>query len=274
MAVAEMLGTALANARQFEREQESVRRLQELDRLKHEFLGTVSHELQTPITAIMGFSSILNEQFDDVPAEQRRDYLARVVRNAESLSALVHQLLDFSRLGRRSFDLHTEEIDLSTLAEQIVHQFATLIERHRLDVVVAPGVWALADPDAVERILTNLLSNAAKYSPPGSLITLTVEPDEHGARMVVDDAGPGIAEVDRPHVFDRFYRGSSPAAVATRGAGIGLAVVKDLVDRMHGTVSVDTAPTGGARFTVVLPAEPDDTPHPPPPAAAEQGRLT
>ena len=99
--VAERVGTALANARQFEQEQEAVRRLTELDRLQNEFLGTVSHELQTPITAILGFSSMLDEQYDDLSSEERRDFVARVQRNATSLSSLVRELLDFSRLGRR-----------------------------------------------------------------------------------------------------------------------------------------------------------------------------
>jgi signal transduction histidine kinase len=274
VSVAERIGTAVANARQFERERESVRRLTELDRLQNEFLGTVSHELQTPITAILGFSSMLDEQYEDLTPDERRDFVARVARNATSLSSLVRELLDFSRLGRGQFALNPHEIDLSDLVARIVDQFSGLVERHRIVFDAPAGIWALADSDAVERVLSNLLSNAAKYSPPGSAILVSLAHQDDEATITVDDAGPGVAEADRPHVFHRFYRGSSPAAVSTRGAGIGLAVVQDLVERMEGHVSVGAAPTGGARFTVVLPMHKRGPASPQPPSEpAGQGRV-
>ena len=262
--VAERVGTAVANARQYEREREAVRRLTELDRLQNEFLGTVSHELQTPITAILGFSSMLDEQYEDLSEQERRDFVARVARNANSLSTLVRELLDFSRLGRGQFALNLHEIDLSEVVTRIVEQFSGLVERHRIALDAPAGVWALADTEAVERVLSNLLSNAAKYSPAGSGIDVILTHHGDEARITVDDAGPGVSEEDRPHVFHRFYRGSSPAAVQTRGAGIGLAVVKDLVVRMGGDVSVEAAPTGGARFSVVLPVHKRDVASPKP----------
>ena len=262
--VAELIGTALANARQFEREQEMVRRLTELDRLKTEFLATVSHELQTPITAILGFSSMLDEQFETLTPDERRDFVTRVARNATSLSTLVRELLDYSRIGRQHFEVRPEEVDLSELTTRIVEQFESLVDRHEITVVAPPGVRAMADTEAVERILANLLSNAAKYSPAGTEINVALSHTVDEARLVVDDAGPGVAPADRDHVFRRFYRGSSPAAVSTRGAGIGLAVVKDLVERMGGTVSVGASQSGGARFTVVLPVRPGQTIDQPP----------
>jgi len=272
IAVAEMIGTAVANARQFEREQETVRQLEELDRLKTEFLGTVSHELRTPITAILGFSAILNEEYDDISPDQRRDFLARMARNATSLSALVQGLLDFSRIGRPSFELHPDDIDLSEVTSRILDQLASLLDKHHLVVDAPPGVWAFADPEAVERVVSNLVSNAAKFSPQGSMITVTLRHHHDGASVVVDDGGPGVAEEDRPHIFRRFYRGSSAAAMGTRGAGIGLAVVRDLVERMNGDVTVGSAPGGGARFRVELPARPG--PAVPPSQRADQGRST
>lgn len=274
VALAEMLGTALANARQFEREQDAVRRLREIDLLQQEFLGTVSHELQTPITAILGFSSILDTDYEELTPDERREYLSRVARNATSLGGLVHQLLDLSRIGRSSFDLRPQRVDMAELIGGVVSQFEALADKHRLAVQAVPGVWAMVDTDAFERILSNLLSNAVKFSPPGSPITVTLAHDDAGATVYVDDAGPGVSQDDRPHVFRRFYRGSSDAAVATRGAGIGLAVVDDLVQRMHGRVWVETAPGGGARFSVFFPADADHTAQAPPSARSGQGRVT
>ncbi|MDQ1375502.1 MAG: two-component system, OmpR family, phosphate regulon sensor histidine kinase PhoR [Actinomycetota bacterium] len=256
VSVADMFGTAVANARQFEREQLAVRRLQELDRLKTEFLGTVSHELRTPIAAIVGFSGLLNAGLEEMPIAEQRDFLSRLMRNASSLSSLVQDLLDFSRIGRPSFELRAEELDLAELTGRIISQMATPDQEHRYVIDAAHTVWAFADADAVERVVTNLLSNAAKFSPPDSVITVTLGQHGEAATLTVDDMGPGVAEGDRPLVFQRFYRGTSAAAMATRGAGIGLAVVKDVVDRMGGSVAVDTAPSGGGRFVVVLPARP------------------
>ncbi|MEY2567365.1 MAG: hypothetical protein QOE35_1894 [Actinomycetota bacterium] len=271
LAVADMFGTAVANARQYEREQLALRRLQELDRMKTEFLGTVSHELRTPIAAIVGFSGLLDAGLEQMPIEEQRDFLARLMRNAASLSSLVQDLLDFSRLGRPSFELHPEELDLGDLTARIIRQTATPDEEHRYVVDAARTVWAFADADAVERVVTNLLSNAAKFSPPQSVISITLSQQGEAAVLMVDDTGPGVAEGDRDHVFERFYRGASAAAVSTRGAGIGLAVVKDVVERMGGSVSVEPAPGGGARFVVMLPTRPAGTASPSSSSAATKG---
>jgi signal transduction histidine kinase len=231
--------------------------------------------LQTPITAILGFSSLLDEQYESLAPQERRDYIARVARNATSLSSLVRELLDYSRLGRRGFELHLHDVDLSEVAARIVDQFGALVERHQLVFDAQPGVWAVADGEAIERVLSNLLSNAAKYSPPGSLITVSLTRHGDEAVLTVDDAGAGVSAQDAPHVFRRFYRGESPAAVATRGAGIGLAVVQDLIERMGGSVSVGSAPSGGARFTIVLPVKTGAPANPPNPPSepAGQGRM-
>lgn len=256
VSVADLFGTAVANARQYEREQLAVKRLQDLDRLKTEFLGTVSHELRTPIAAIVGFGGLLDSGLEDMSIEEQRDFLGRLLRNATSLSSLVQDLLDFSRIGRASFRLHAEEVELRELADRVIGQLATPDQEHRYSIESPPRVWAFADSEAVERVLVNLLSNAAKYSPPDSAITVTLAQHGEAATIMVDDNGVGVSEEDRPHVFQRFFRGTSPAAMNTRGAGIGLAVVKDVVERLGGSVSVDAAPSGGARFTVVLPAHP------------------
>ena len=117
---------------------------------------------------------------------------------------------------------------------------------------IAPDVAAFVDRAAVERILANLVSNAAKYSPAGSVITITVEADGDTALLLVDDEGSGIPPVEREKVFEAFYRAGHHAVAGTHGAGIGLAVVKEVVDRLRARVSVDDSPAGGARLVVAF----------------------
>jgi signal transduction histidine kinase len=139
---------------------------------------------------------------------------------------------------------------------QTVEQLASLLEEHHLTLDIRPNVIAFTDPDAVERILGNFLSNAAKYSPPGTTITITVESSGSRALLSVSDEGPGIPADERTRVFTRFYRSETEATHRTRGAGIGLAVVKEFADRLNTVVLVESADGGGARFVALFPTEP------------------
>jgi signal transduction histidine kinase len=249
-AVGEALGSAVANAAAYRREQETARRLQEVDALKTDFLSTASHELRTPVTAIRGFATILEGSWERLGDEQRRDLVARIARNAGSLTSLVNDLLDFARLERRSLQVQVEPVDLAAVVAAVVDQTATLVDDHTIALDARAGVRALADPHAVERILANLLTNAAKFSPPGSTIRVAVAEEAGRATLTVDDEGPGVPPGERRRIFARFYRGPSDQAARTRGAGVGLAVVAELAERLGATVTVGDAPGGGARFSV------------------------
>jgi len=255
-AVSDLLAAALGNAQLYQREQETVRRLRELDRMKLSFLSTVSHELRTAVAAIEGFGSLLVEHWPTLSDEQRREFIDRIARNAGSLKRLVDDLLDFARLERHALTVAPRLVSLSELAQQTVEQLASLLEQHHLTLAIRPDVIAFTDPDAVERILGNFLSNAAKYSPPGTTVTVTVEPYGARALLAVSDQGPGIPADERTRVFTRFYRSETEATHRTRGAGIGLAVVKEFADRMNAVVTVDSADGGGARFVALFPTEP------------------
>ena len=151
--------------------------------------------------------------------------------------------------------MSSSAIDLSATVNAVTDQVSSLLDRHDLRRDVEHGVTAWTDPRAVERILANLLSNAAKFSPPGSTVTVALR--ERGARaeLMVSDQGPGVAADERSRIFSRFYRGDSPAARSTRGAGVGLAIVLDLVEQLGSTIDVGDAPGGGVRFVVTFPTE-------------------
>lgn len=252
-AVGDVLAGAIAEAQIEEREQEVARRLEEVDLLKTEFLTTASHVLRTPLTAIVGFGSVLETSYDRLSDDQRREFIGRIAHNATALAQLVDDLLDFSRLERHACGVQLHTVDLSAALAELVEKLGDVLGAHHVDLRVTPGVTASTDRSVFERVVSNLLSNAAKFSPPASTIGVGLERHGDHAVVTVDDEGPGVPPDERPHVFSRFYRGHSDAALRTRGAGIGLSVVKRLVEDLHGAVSVGTSPGGGARFAVMLP---------------------
>jgi signal transduction histidine kinase len=250
---ADLIAVATYNVELYEREQATVRRLQEVDKLKDAFLGTISHELRTPITAIGGFVRLLSDRWDDLPDDQRRDFMRRVGRNSASLGMLVDDLLDFARLERQALSTNVSRTPLDTVVSTFVAQVVPALGEHPVETDLAPGVMALADPRAMERVLANLLTNAAKFSPPDSPIQVGLRAGDEVAILTVSDHGPGIAEEDRLRVFTRFYRGESEAARSTRGAGIGLAVVHELVTQMGGDIEVRPREPHGTTMLVRLP---------------------
>jgi signal transduction histidine kinase len=255
-ALADLLAVAMSNAQLYEREQLNAARLRDLDALKNAFLGTVSHELRTSMTAIMGFGEMLSESWDDLDDDRRREMADRIRRSAGSLRHLVDDLLDFARLEQERLRVSPRTVDLSGIVRQTVEGLSPLLRNHEVVMDLDPALRAWADPVAVERILANLVSNAAKYSPAGSTVTVTTTATDGRARLVVADQGPGIPPEERRRIFSRFYRLETPESVRTRGAGIGLAILADFADRSHAAVVVDDAPGGGARFTVDFPTEP------------------
>lgn len=259
-ALADLLAVAMSNAQLYEREQLSAARLRDLDALKNAFLGTVSHELRTSMTAIMGFGELLSDSWDVLDEERRREMAARIRRSAGSLRHLVDDLLDFARLEQERLRVQPREIDLASVVRQTVEGLSPLLGNHALDLQVPEAVPAWADPIAVERILANLVSNAAKYSPAGSKVTVSVASAPTAARLIVSDEGPGIPPEERRRIFARFYRLSTPESVRSRGAGIGLAILRDFAERSSAHVDVDDAPDGGARFTIDFPIEPVEAP--------------
>jgi len=259
-ALADLLAVAMSNAQLYEREQLSATRLRDLDALKNAFLGTVSHELRTSMTAIMGFGELLSDSWDALDDQRRREMASRIRRSAGSLRHLVDDLLDFARLEQERLRVQPREVDLAGVVRQTVEGLSPLLGSHELALLADDTVTAWADPVAVERILANLVSNAAKYSPAGTTVTVSVTPEPGVARLVVSDQGPGIPPEERKRIFARFYRLSTPEAVRNRGAGIGLAILRDFADRSGARVQVDDAPGGGARFTIDFPTDPVEAP--------------
>jgi len=253
------IALALENAR-LEAELESkvaaaARRLGELDRAKSELVSIASHELRTPLTSLRGYSELLlTRQYG--PDESRR-FLTVIHSEAERLGRMLDNLLDLARIERgQSQELDPVPVAARPLLEAQVESFQAQGVARGFRVLAADELPPLlVDRDAVDRILTNLLSNAVKYSPAGSEIRLVATPRPGGfADIAVEDDGVGIPQDALPLVFDRYYRVTRPGGV--RGLGLGLALVKSLVESNGGAIRVESTLGVGSRFTVTLPCAP------------------
>jgi signal transduction histidine kinase/DNA-directed RNA polymerase specialized sigma24 family protein len=252
--VFQMLATqaavALENARQFERQRRAMDRIAELDRMKSDFLSNVSHELRTPLTVISGVGRTLEESWHNLSEDDRTDLLGRLNANAATLDTMVAELLDFGRLDAGRLDAEPGDVDLRELVEGITDRLASLFRGHLVNVDVEQGLTVRADPLLIERVVENLLANAAKYTPPGSLVRVSAVSEGREARITVEDDGPGIAADELTHIGERFFRGGN--STRTRGTGLGLALVSEILD-LHGTyLEVESDLGVGSRFSFQL----------------------
>ncbi|HEV7664346.1 MAG TPA: HAMP domain-containing sensor histidine kinase, partial [Chloroflexota bacterium] len=233
---------------------------QELDRLKSEFLTVVSHELQTPLTAIKGaLELVLDDDTGQLTRVQKR-FLETIERNSTRLVGLVGDLLDLSRLEAGRVELEPQALDTASMVRGALAAVSNLFEARgtRVQVDVPESLPPiLGDRRRVEQILTNLLANAAKYTPGGGVVEVAASSVNGHISLSVADNGPGVPESERDIVFDKFYRGRN-AQRSESGSGLGLAIVKSLVDLHGGSVRVEDSLPRGARFVVELPRASDE----------------
>lgn len=234
------------------REMESLR---EVARLKDEFLGQVSHELRTPLTIIHGYSELIVDGMlrDEESIRQSAD---EIHSSSALMLRLVDDLLDTSRLEAGRVELQPVALDLSNWLIKLVTGFGQATPSHRIVADVCEPLPAIsADPDRLGQVMNNLLSNAARYSPGGTVIRVSADVVGDGLEIKVSDQGPGIAPDDRDRIFEKFYRGKHGATLAVRGTGLGLAVARQLVEAHGGTIGVQSTPGRGSTFWVRLPLQ-------------------
>jgi signal transduction histidine kinase len=262
------VGLALENARLTARQRRfadelaekvtaATRHVVQMDRMKSEFVAIASHELRTPLTALQGFSELLAmRRFS--PTELTR--IAGIMRaETERLGRIVNDFLDLARLERGlTPTLRLTRVDAAALVTDAVDMLQRARATHQLELDCAADLPALeADPDALDRVVKNLVSNAVKYSPAGSRVRVTARAhvDPPAVEITVEDEGPGIADTDRVRIFEPYYRTAGGVKIAA-GTGLGLAVVKSLIDAHGGTIRADNVTPHGTRMTLVLPAVP------------------
>ena len=228
-------------------------------RWEDELLATTAHELRLPLAHIKGFVSTLLRTDVDWDEPTRRDFLAEIDLETDRLTHLVERLLAASVPIRPLTPPGPAERTLvspAALVEGGLHRVRGLLGDHTVEADLPGWLPSLrVDVEAIERVLANLLQNAARYSPPGGRIAISAWlASLEAIEIVVDDEGPGIPEDERPHVFERFFRGRATRSTV-EGHGLGLAICQAIVLAQGGDIRVDDAPGGGARFRVRLPIE-------------------
>jgi signal transduction histidine kinase len=234
--------------------------LRELDRSKNEFISTVSHELRTPLTIVHCYADLLQTQLNTLPAERVATAAKDMFDSAVQLSRLIDDLLDFARAEQGMLSIYRQDLDLAP----VLHQVAAGYRRHaggdRLVVDVPVRLPAHADGGRVTQVVSNLIENALKYSPGGPVALRArlgdgTDDSAGQIRIEVEDHGPGINPEEQQRVWEKFFRGREVAAASpVRGMGVGLAVVRTLVEAHGGQVGLESAPGQGACFWFTLPA--------------------
>ncbi len=237
---------------------EANNRLRELDRLKDEFISTVTHELRTPLTSIRAFSEILLAN-PDMDLEQRGKFLGIIVKESERLTRLINQVLDMAKIDSGRIDWRIEEIDLRALIQDAINSTSQLLNDKEVKLREAlgdqPAIIA-GDHDRLIQVVINLLSNAVKFCPEQTgEITLRLRSMANRWRIEVIDNGPGIARDQHKLIFDKFHQVSDTQSGKPKGTGLGLPISQKIVEHHGGRIWVESEPGQGAKFLVDLPGK-------------------
>jgi signal transduction histidine kinase/HAMP domain-containing protein len=235
-----------------EQQNEELRRLNEL---KNTFLGIAAHDLRNPIANIQLITHLLWEEKSDLTEEESEALIIDINKQTSHMLVLLNELLDVTQIEAGKLNLNLKEIDLGLFLAETVRRQAMIAgpKGTRLHLEVEPGAKVMADPVHLRQVVDNLVSNAVKYSPPGSTVTVSVEQQNSGWRVNVQDEGPGITAADREHLFKDFARLSAKPTGGEKSTGLGLAISRRAVEAHGGQIGVDSEPGHGANFWFTLP---------------------
>ncbi len=227
----------------------------ELDALKSDFVATVSHDLRAPLTLMRGYLTML-EMVGDLNERQRK-YIAHIQRSVDNMARLVSSLLDLGRI-EAGVGLQVQMLPLFDLLEEIKKRWEPQASRKQIELrlEIAPRTPPLieADQALLDRAINNLVENAIKYTPKGGRVTIFTRPKGSDRVVIgVSDTGIGISQIDKPRLFEKFYRVAKKGQTAEHGTGLGLAIVKSVVERHHGKVWVKSKIGEGSTFFIELP---------------------
>ena len=229
--------------------------LRENERIKSAFFTNISHEFRTPLTLII---SPLQEMIQGTFQGNQQSYLKMMLRNGNRLLDLVNQLLDLAKLEVGSLSLHKEKADILEFIKSIASSFESLAEVRGIQFYLTAPIGALEtefDKDKLQKIVTNLLSNAFKFTPEGGEVRLEIKTSEKHIKLEVSDSGIGIPPGDLPHIFERFYQAKDVNNLEHSGSGIGLALVRELVELHGGEIKAKSKKNEGSNFILRLPLE-------------------
>jgi len=251
-AVAQELRVAITAAEAFERQRTAVVELERLNQAKSDFVSIVSHEFRTPLTGIQGFSEMM--QSEDLTLDEMREYAGDINKDAHRLNRMITEMLDLDKMESGRMQLHREPLDLNAIVSDVVDRVRPNAPEHPVSLRLDPLVGELnGDRDKLTQVMANLLSNAVKYSPKGGEIVVSTRAEGDSAHVVVRDHGMGIPKASLEAIFERYGRVESPATRHIQGTGLGLPIVRQIVQLHGGTVWAESNVGEGSVFHITLP---------------------
>jgi PAS domain S-box-containing protein len=231
--------------------------LKEADRIRTEFVHTVSHDLRSPLTSVIGYSELVERA--GPLNEHQKDFLSRIQDSIQHITSLINDLLDLGSI-EAGMDTHREFVQLEGVLRYTIDMLQGQIKAKQLTIrtEIAPALPSLrANPIRLRQVFDNVVGNAIKYSHENGEIQIFIHPEENQVILQVTDHGPGIPPSDQPHIFDKFYRGTNISS-EVEGSGLGLAIVRNIVENHQGRIWVESTVGKGSSFFIVLPvnAEP------------------
>jgi two-component system NtrC family sensor kinase len=230
---------------------QEITHLKELDRIKTDFVNTVSHDLRSPLTAIYGFVGLIDRV--GPINEQQAEFIRHIQSSVQNITSLINDLLELGRI-EADYDLQMKDVDLNEIVSQSVETLDYQVNEkmQQMELSFPPQIpRILGNPLQLQRMVTNLIENAIKFTPAFGKINVSCRSETNQVFLEVADNGPGIPLEDQPRIFDKFYRGSN-LSQNTPGTGLGLSIVKSIVEKHHGRIWLESSPTG-TTFTVILP---------------------
>jgi signal transduction histidine kinase len=251
-----LVATAVQNIRAYEAERQTVEELRRLSALRADFVSLVSHELRSPMAAVIGAARTLQERWRELRPEQREAFLALIADETNRLAALIGDVLDTSRIEAGTFSYSFTDVDLMRLVEDAVSAAAVWQDEVSVRAfVVGPLPPIRGDRERLRQVLSNLIDNAVKYSPSGDEVEVGARLENGAVRITVSDQGPGIPHDQQRLIFEKFGRADVPGG-SKPGTGLGLFIARSIAEAHGGTLEVRTRPDEGATFVLTLPATP------------------
>jgi two-component system phosphate regulon sensor histidine kinase PhoR len=232
-----------------------ITQLRSLDSMRRDFISNLSHELRTPVSVIRANSeTLIDGALED--KKQAKVFAKAILHNSERLTDMVSSLLDLTRIEYGELKLNFKKIDLNEFINNFIISISSLAKKKDINIKFQSNHKGdiYADPQAIERIMNNLIDNAIKYSEKGSeILVITKNDSDSFIKVMIEDSGSGISDEDQDFIFSRFYRTASARATDNQGSGLGLAIVKHLVNSLNGEVGIDSVPEKGSVFWFTVP---------------------
>lgn len=226
---------------------------------KKEFLENVAHELRTPLSYMLGYTQAIKDGIVK-DEEEKQKYLLLISRETQRLQKLVGNLMDLAKLDSKQIALHITPIAFAQFIEEVMAKYEPIVKEKqlRIQMNLDPDPIIMGDEGRIEQILHNILDNAIKYTDMGGIIAITLSQHKKECELIIRDTGRGIPEADLPHVMERFYRVNKARSRFDGGSGLGLSIVKKLVDQQKGKINIESTEQNGTKVTLVLPIIKDE----------------